>query len=171
MTDQSFKKLTDSNWRELDHHWPFAETPDGLVSIFLEEQLEPAVPSEIRRMFEVARGVACYGAFFYPAYTIGHDQLFRVLEAAVAEKCGRVDASTSRWAYGRQIKWLHEQKYIADDDYARWHAARQVRNFASHPRKQWIVSPDMVISAISIVTEFINLLFCDGDTRNDDSNK
>lgn len=89
-----FKKLTRENWSTLDptasHNvWIDDEgntrpvTPDDWAEEILQVQLSNKVPSELRNLFEVAQGVLCYGAFFYPLYTLGDEQIYRVLDAAV----------------------------------------------------------------------------------------
>ena len=57
--------------------------PDKWLSEFLKSQLEENVPEEIMRLFEVARGAAIYGYFFYPQYALAIGQLFRVAESAL----------------------------------------------------------------------------------------
>jgi hypothetical protein len=95
MAELRFKRLTVDNWQR----------PDPGLSIFvrlslqdgstrpisgddwareiLAIELSERVPLEIRRLFAVARGALVYGYFFYPLYTLGAEQLFRVAEAAV----------------------------------------------------------------------------------------
>ena len=91
--ERLFKRLTPENWREHDataNH--IVRIRDGIATklndedwaaIILEPELTPAVPEEVRNLFEVAQGVLCYGCFFYPLYTLGSEQFYRVLEAAL----------------------------------------------------------------------------------------
>jgi hypothetical protein len=107
MSDLGFKELTSENWLVPD------STMRGFVRLsfngkvhsisceeWLRDILQPtiheAVPVELRKLFEVARGAMAYGKFFYPIYTIGIEQLLRVVESAVDNKCKGMGAPSSK---------------------------------------------------------------------------
>src|SRR5919202_1342535 len=93
------KILTTENWLQPDPTSTiFAQvsSSDGSVSpmsgndwvaLFLKPSLVEAVPEDVRKLFEVARGALAYGYFFYPLYTLAGEQLFRVAECSVSAKC------------------------------------------------------------------------------------
>lgn len=109
-----FRQLTPSNWAEPDpiHRLLTIIRPDGsqspvsgayLVEGFLSFQLNEAVPRPIRAMFEVARGTMCYGYFFYPLYTLGAEQLYRVAEAGIRHRCGGKKRATLAELIGQLV--------------------------------------------------------------------
>jgi len=70
MTDASVQPLTASDW----------------VERFLSPKLSTNVPGDVRELFEVARSAMLYGVFFYPLFTLGLEQVFRLMEAAAKAK-------------------------------------------------------------------------------------
>lgn len=99
MITKGIKALTVDNWRSVD---PMSvtlvelDTASGRfqritherwIEWFLEPQLNHNVPGEVRTMFDVARGAMLYGCFFYPLYTLGTEQLYRVADAATWHRC------------------------------------------------------------------------------------
>lgn len=79
MNDLGFKMLSPENWLEPEWFMGTFKTikestisdisQDDWFKRFFKAQLDPNVPLEIRKLFEVARGAATYGYFFYPLYT------------------------------------------------------------------------------------------------------
>lgn len=168
MSKSGFKKLTPENWREFEETWLVKIKADGtsspltaddITAEILEGELHSSVPDDVRNLFEVARGVMCYGGFFYPAYTVGHDQLFKVMEAAVAHKCALVGAPKSVKRYWERLSWLIENEHIPEALAARWQGSRQMRNMTSHVRRQWIITPAMACDGVSFALLLINALF------------
>ena len=94
----------------------------------LKVNLDPVVPLAIRKLFETARGTLVYSLMFYPLLTIGTEQLFRVLEAAATNKFMAMNAPTKIKKLSDKIKWLLENHTIAQEQYVRWDATRQLRN-------------------------------------------
>ncbi len=128
------------------------------AGIFLGPKLDGKVPEEVHRLFEVARGALTYGYFFYPLYTLAGEQLYRVAEAAVSEKCALL-AAPKRLRFHEQIQFLRDKNVIADVDFPRWDAIRHLRNMSSHPEQQNILPPGMVATTLHLVVENINGLF------------
>lgn len=125
---------------------------------FLEPSLDDRVPEEVRKLFEVARGAIAYGYFFYPLFTLANEQLYRVVEAAVSEKCALLGAP-KRSSFQDKIKFLLDRNVIADVDFPRWDAIRMLRNMSSHPERQNILPPGMVATTLYLVAQMINSLF------------
>jgi len=165
-----FKKLTAENWLHPDPVLaPFASLPltDGTVRQITPEEwvrritsreLSPAVPQDIQALFEVAKGAMTYGSLFYPLFTLGTEQLYRVLETAVRQKCQRMQAPKSKSTYQKQVDWLMDQAVLDRQDEIRWQGARGLRNLASHPEQQTIIMPGQALDTLYFVAERIDQL-------------
>ena len=133
---------------------------DEWIDRFLKPQLDPIVPVEILRLFEVARGSIVYGYFFYPLYTLAGEQLYRVAEAAASAKCQLLGAKSRRVKrLEDKISFLQGQNVISQQDWVWWDSIRHLRNYASHPKDQTILIPKDVLSDLASVAEHINQLF------------
>jgi len=131
-----------------------------LAQSFMDPQLSYTVPADLQELFETARGALCYGCFFYPLYTLGIDQLWRVLDAATDHKCRELGASKRKTErFGQRIKWLVNAGLILPEDEKRWDAARQLRNGASHADRQSIYDPATALGLNKSVCEQVNSLF------------
>jgi hypothetical protein len=120
------------------------------------------VPKNIQALFEVARGAIAYGYFFYPLYALAAEQLFRVAEAALKEKCRQLEMPTKpRRDFAKCIKWVAERGIISAREANRWHNIRHLRNAASHPKDQMISTPMDAIGTLTKVAEEINSLFAE----------
>lgn len=158
-----FKKITVDNWREPDETSSLSiNIPlNEWINIILEPNLIEAVPTEIKKLFEVARGALVYGYFFYPLYTLGLEQLFRVAEAAVTRKCKTMEAPPTIYEgpFQNKVHYLVEKKVIPNQKKEVWNAIRILRNIASHPQDQSIHAPGEVIGKIARIADEINSLF------------
>jgi len=174
-TDQEkrlpFRQLTPSNWAEPDpilQHLVLirpdgSQSPvsgSGLAEGFLDFQLNEAVPRSIRAMFEVARGTMCYGFFFYPLYTLGTEQLYRVAEAGIRHRCG----GKKRAKLADLIDQLVAEGVVPEDQRSRLDALRLLRNYSSHPEDQTILLPGDARNTVERVGELLNALFPDSAT-------
>lgn len=128
------------------------------VAQFLDPSLAATVPEEVCKLFEVARGAMAYGYFFYPLYALAGEQLYRVAEAAVSEKCALLGAP-KKLSFQDKIKFLLDKNVIPNEEFMVWDAMRQLRNESSHPRQQNILPPGMVATMLYQVAERINGLF------------
>ena len=164
-----FKRLSPQNWLE-------PEDLSFLVSInpisgaaksisrhdwavrFLKPTLDPSIPRDVRALFEVARGAMLYGCFFYPLYTLAAEQVYRVHEAALAERCSQLGL-TSVANFAGRVECLRNLGAISAMRFAQWDAVRNLRNFASHPSKQAILIPTQALMTLDIAVELIHDLF------------
>jgi Domain of unknown function (DUF4145) len=160
------KVLTGTNWLETDPAWegviislsgPDAST--GWVNDLMRVQLDQTIPVAIRKIFEVARGTLVYSLMFYPLLTLGAEQLFRVLEAAVSLRCEALAAPPKLKTFNNKIEWLAKQRHIPPEQLSRWHAMRKLRNLSSHPTDQSIFSVGMTITILDTVSELVSALF------------
>ena len=143
MTDGTVQPLTANDW----------------VERFLAPQLSPNVPEEVREAFEVARGAMLYGVCFYPLFTLGLEQVFRLMEAAAKAKATSLGIATGRHDYRWILEALQEKKALTKDEHDEWTNARKFRNLTTHAERQTILMPGQVVGTLTSITEAINRLF------------
>jgi hypothetical protein len=165
-----FKELSEDNWLKpevfMDVFSTFTDagtvepiTGEMWVQRMLTPKLLDTVPDDVRALFEVVRGVLVYGYFFYPLYTLGAEQLFRVGEAAISHKYNEAGGPKPKSTFEKKIDWLASQNLITQSDLPAWNALRALRNLASHPMQQTIIMPrDAMITAMRVADQ-INSLF------------
>jgi hypothetical protein len=170
MAKLGFKEINQQSWLEPDDiikafvklsssGEPESMSGEDWLQHILKPKLLESVPQDVQAVFEVARGALVYGYFFYPLYTLAAEQLFRVAEAAISHKCKALGAPKSKDKFGEKIKWLSDKGIIPQADIQAWNAIRKLRNYASHPERQSIITPGMAIGSLEHVTEKINSLF------------
>jgi hypothetical protein len=158
----SFKTLTSENWTERDpvnnyFHDIDVErgaarqlSGDDWARQFLAVQLDARVPDDAQSLFAVARGGMLYGHFFYPLYTLGREQLYRVADSAADLRYrglgGRLDKKGCTPSLKRRVDWLELHGVIRPDHSFRWHAIRELRNIASHPSVQSLADKALTAS-------------------------
>ena len=164
------KKLGLKNWRDPDVPKFFSGiTEEAWVSAAMEPKLIATVPAEVIRLFEVARGSILYGWFFYPLLTLASEQLHRVQEAAVRERCKLAGIPIEQQKNGRRldrsfkklIADLNTKGIIPSDEMRAWNAVRELRNSSSHPERQSIMPPGHAIAGIDATARQINQLFAE----------
>jgi hypothetical protein len=161
-----FKRLTLDNWLRVDPAWSgvvmSASRPDpsdAWVFDIVQSELSLAVPLNVRKLFESARGTLVYSLMFYTLLTLGTEQMFRVFEAAVTAKCKALNTPGKVRTFAAKVDWLVKDGAIASEDVSRWTAIRHLRNEASHPTDQSIVPPSEALHIVDLAIELINLLF------------
>lgn len=174
MADLRLKELTVDNWQEADSTGSLfvqlssrdgttqAITGDEWAQHILAVKLSKQVPLEVRRLFVVAQGALTYGYFFYPLYTLGTEQLFRVGEAATRHKCRELRLSAGKKKYPGFSDWLkllREAGVVHPEDKRRWDALLGLRNLASHPEDQSILPPGIAIEQLRSIASDIDRLF------------
>jgi hypothetical protein len=144
--DGSTRTLTGDDWAE------------KILAVELSEQ----VPVEVRRLFAVARGALLYGYFFYPLFTLGTEQLFRVAESAVGHKCvaiGVPEKKLEDMNFQRRLAHLVDEGMISSMVHRRWDALRHLRNLTSHPKDQTVMFAYDTIYELRLVAADIDALF------------
>lgn len=167
-----FKKLTQSNWCEpsVPQFFP-GRTEENWIKDVMEPALIDAVPEEVRRMFEVARGSILYGWFFYPLLTLAPEQIYRVQEAAIRERCKSAGIPTETPPkkngdvmprnFGHLLGELRVRGLLPEDESDAWENVRKIRNHVSHPQTQSINVPSAAIMTVQVAARRINQLFSD----------
>lgn len=173
------KRLTPANWLEPD---PVIASglfvgisadgsvrslnADHWVSRLLRVAISPAVPEVTRELFEVARGAMIYGGLFYPLFTLGLEQVFRVAEAAVRAKAASIGVplvgkkgNTKR--YSDLLNDLRNCAVLSDEEHARWSNARELRNATTHADRQTILPPAAAADLLASIAELISHLFAE----------
>ena len=169
MPNHGFKHLTIDNWLNQDEALSaFVKLlPNGEIvqkvksdwaQPFFEPTLSQFVPDEVQRLFEVARGAIVYGYFFYPLYTLGCEQLFRVAETAINFKFERI-SSVKKKNFEYKINFLCENGHMTSEEKDYWHNIRQMRNQVSHPKSQMILMPKFVVEILANIVIKIDCLF------------
>lgn len=168
-SEPPFKQLTKQNWCEPDpiiNLFVAVEeadirpiSGDEWAELFLNGKLSHSVPKDIESMFDVARGALCYGYYFYPMFTLGTEQLHRVMDAALAHKCEGLVAPTRIDRFARRLKWLLGRDVFGERQFQRWDATRHLRNMGAHASRQNILSPAMAARILDTTRELINSLF------------
>jgi hypothetical protein len=165
-----FKQLTIENWLAPDSATAlFARmSPDGQASPMqgqdwlgplLQPCLSEAVPTQVCRLFEVARGALAYGYYFYPLFTLGAEQMSRVAETAVRLKCEAEGIVPRRDNYQSRLESLRDRGIMSVREWEQWDDLREIRNMASHPEDQTILLPAMAIGLVERIAQCINALF------------
>lgn len=135
-------------------------TGEMWVEIILESKISENVPENVRNLFETARSALAYGYFFYPLFTLGAEQLYRVAEAAAHAKCESLTApKKSLERFKNHIEFLSSANVILVQDLQVWEFFREMRNSSSHAKRQNIYPPAMFISTLRRITEEVNKLF------------
>lgn len=139
-----------------------AETMTGedWVEVFSKPQLSENVQENVRELFEVARGSLAYGYFFYPLATMACEQLFRVTETVITEKCKAINAPKGRTKdFKDRIQYLFDNGIISNKESETLHSFRKMRNKASHPERQVKYSIAILFMFLESIADLTNKLF------------
>jgi hypothetical protein len=161
MADLAMKAISHQNWCEPDPTngiFGWSPNTEALLAELLRPKLSEQVPIEIARLFETARGAMCYAWFFYPLWTLAAEQFFRVAEAAVRFRCNGLEATGAVSTFEKRIQFLEDRLPSAAASID-WNAVRLLRNQASHPQQQTIISPGMAIPVVETLANALNQLF------------
>ena len=179
--DDGVKHLTTGNWLEPDPIClKFVEvnlataarrppTGEGWAERFLAVDLAPAVPSEVRDMWEAARGLLLYGWFYYAIYAIGEHQLRRVADAAVLHRYQQAGGPPNkklgpegeqRWPdLMTRVDWLISVGIIPAEKRDRWDLERGLRNETTHASIRHLTTPHEVLRVLDLLAGEIDALF------------
>ncbi|HTA96307.1 MAG TPA: hypothetical protein VK730_01535 [Solirubrobacteraceae bacterium] len=146
-------------------------TGDDWAKLFLGVELAARVPEPIQNLFRVGRNTLLYGHFFYPLYTLGSEQLYRVADAAALHRYRDLDGpKTKRGAdptFGVRIRWLRQHGVIADENMHQWDGFWKLRNDSSHPERQSIFTPGNAYTVLRAVAGCVSALYAPLTLRRD----
>lgn len=167
--ERGYKPITIQNLVEPDITQVFNRGgTEGWVSIFHEVKLSDKVPSKIVGLFEVARGAMIYGWFYYPLLTLATEQCYRIVESAVRIKCEEIGVKTKRKisngdevpvSFFKLQDALFSQGVLEQKEGVKWEALRELRNWASHPESQAIMTPGNALDTLRITADQLHDLF------------
>ncbi len=154
-----FQRLTAANWFLPDrkNYMPFGMPREEWGEHFLTPKLDASVPINIRKLFEVARGCMICSWYFYPLATLGFEQMTRVGDLAIHEKCRGLGLRTG--IFSANLQTLATQGVISPSDNTRWEAVRSLRNDRSHPKDMMLIDPGQALVSLHSFAELINQLF------------
>jgi hypothetical protein len=169
------KQVSASNWQQIDEApklWcmmtAVAKTDAEWIDFFFDPKLEAKVPSEIAKLFEVARGAMIYGWYFYPLLTLGIEQCYRLLDTGTRIRCNQLGIPTvvtkkngdkRSTSFKENTDALIKRGIVSKNDEVRWEAVRNLRNWSSHPERQSLYDPGHAQGTLVLVAEFLNDLF------------
>lgn len=147
-----FPPVAHSADRDIGDQWALA---------FLELKPSEEVPVAVRQLFDAARGAMIYGHFYYPLYALGSEQVFRVLEAALAHRCLSLQAPASTRGYHGMLTWLRSKGSLPN--FEEWNLFREMRNIGSHPIAQTLITPMMAFGDLERAVILVDRLFSKSD--------
>ena len=171
MNDIGIKEITIQNWlapdiasaKLINNNAGAKQLTVTVSDLYIQAvvaiRLSSMVPLEVRRAFEVAKGAMVYGYFFYPLFTIGLEHLYKVAEIAVKVKCAAIDSNRRVDKLTKGIRLLVSSKVFDAATEKRWCALKNLRNNASHPADQTIVTPAMAIRMLEPLAEDLEKIF------------
>jgi hypothetical protein len=144
------------------------DTGDDWAGIFLGVELAARVPEPIQHLFLVARNTLPYGHFFYPLYTLGSEQLYRVADAAALHRYRDLGGPKTKRGedptFKTRIVWLQQRGVIADEHTSQWEGFRELRNATSHADMQSLFTPGNAYTMLRAVAECVNALYAPPNT-------
>jgi hypothetical protein len=182
--DDGVKHLSTGNWLEPDPiclkfvevNLATAErrppTGEGWAERFLAVDLAPTVASEVRDMWEAARGMLLYGWFYYAIYAIAEHQLRRVADAAVLHRYQQAGGPPNkkpgpegeeRWPdLMKRVDWLISADVIPAEKRDRWDLVRGLRNETTHASIRHLTTPHEALRVLELLAVEIDALFAPG---------
>lgn len=172
MGSDGLKRLTPNNWLEVDsaslvlatiHSIPTPPWPERLDED-LRPRLTESVPADVAALFETGQGAMAYGYFYYPLYSLGAERLLRAFEAAVVLRARREGLDAERAMLGNTLSWLTKKGVLTQDNCEALQPWRALRNSASHPGFQSLLTPGMAIAMLDAIAKEIRVVLPDPTT-------
>ncbi len=135
---------------------------------FVGIRLDPAVPADVARLFEAARGGMVYGYFFQPLLAMGVEQCYRVLESGARKRCAMAglpvhcDDSQGKphpLSFAHNLRALSRLGLIADTDLLLWRQAPELRDWVAAPEHQAALNLEHGRTALARAAELLGKLF------------
>ena len=133
-------------------------TAHGWTERLLAVQVSPGVPDAVRDQIAIARGAMIYGSLFYPLFTLGLEQLFRITESAARAKAVQLNMPKDR-NYHAILTDFHAAGALTDDEHREWTGVRRFRNATTHADQAMILAPGAALGMFATIVASINRLF------------
>jgi hypothetical protein len=135
---------------------------------FLAVRLDSAVPQEVARLFEAARGGMLYSYFFQPLLASGVEQCYRALEIGARTRCAKMGLSVTcadrqgnahPLSFGHNLSVLSRQGIIDTADLLLWQQARELRDWVAAPEHQAALVMSHGVTALQRAAELLGRLY------------
>ncbi len=163
------KAINHDNWLMADAEGR-SQIADARVwrQAFLSIRLDPSVPSDVSRLFEVARGGMLYGYFFRPLLATGVEQCYRALESGARARCVQMglqvycqdsQGKAHPLSFGHNLNGLVKLGLIEAADLILWQQARELRDWVAAPEHQAVLTLNHGVTALSRAAALLGKLF------------
>jgi len=163
------KAINHDNWLQADSggRGPVADVRIWRQS-FLSIRLNPAVPADVARLFEAARGGMLYGYFFQPLLITGVEQCYRALEIGARARCAQLGLPVAcndshgkahPLSFGHNLSVLARQGLIQEADLMLWRQARELRDWVAAPEHHAALTMNHCATALTRAAELLGRLF------------
>jgi hypothetical protein len=132
-------------------------TPEDFITPILALSLCDPVPLEVRRAFVFARNTMCYGYWYWPAMTLGAQQILRVADYAT-DVAGRLNGINARQTFGPRITQLAKVGIIDASRRDAWETLLKLRNMVTHPDWQQTWGLPQTVDAAALAAREIQAL-------------
>lgn len=138
-----------------------SHSTEAWVTNFLSFELDTDLPSYLIEMFDRAQACIVYGCYYYPLLSLGSEELFRFQESALREAAKESGASKAiqSTSYVKLIDWAWRNGLLNECERDHWHAARTLRNSASHKVGTILVGPNDAVSTLQTTVKLTRALF------------
>lgn len=162
------KSLQHDNWLLADTLGNGDGEPRKWREAFLSIWLDPAVPADVARMFESARGGMLYGFFFQPLLALGIEQCYRAMERGARERaaeaglevtCSDSQGGQHPLSFAHNLRALSRQGLISEADLALWRQAREMREWVAAPEHHAALNMEHGVTALARAAELLGRLF------------
>lgn len=135
---------------------------------FLGIRLDPAVPQDVARLFEAARGGMLYSYFFQPLLISGVEQCYRALESGARARCAQMGVDVfcpdkhgklHPLSFVHNLQLLAKNGLIEETDMTLWRQARELRDWVALPAHQPSLSLEHGVTALTRAADLLGKLF------------
>jgi hypothetical protein len=135
------------------------------VRIVNEIELDARVPREVRKAYTFSRGALCYAHWYYPALTLGMNDMLRIADFAAAQSCKERNINQPilmkngkfrYFTFTQNLDTLAKDGIIPTGDVRMWRIIRDARNRATHPAAQNIFGFAYAYDTLKVVRDLIN---------------
>jgi len=135
--------------------------PHQFMEMCFSYNLSEQIPVEVRAMYERGKATMSYGIYHYTLITVACDYLYRMMEAAAHHylKLYHSEPLNKRTTFSKMLLLCEHHGYIDANMLPRWKATRQLRNMASHKKKETINWSNDGLTALNTTKELLETLY------------